>query len=144
MKRCLEIKKKKIESITIEEVNKSVVNIVCEYWEKLCHDLKSGDITFQQFGNHFSAMKKKEIKTELDFIANTFSDDQNQWIEQRLDQFTKYKVLRECVNGAKVITEFEKEFELDGHFEQVHKMMKLVCIYLFFKFIKVNSYIIFK
>lgn len=131
MKRCLEIKKKRIESITIEEVHKSVVDIVCESWETLCHELKSGDITFQQFGNHFSEMKKKELKLELDFIANMFSDYQNQWIEQRLDQFTKYKVLRECVNGAKVITEFAKEFELDGNFEQVHKMMKLVCIFFF-------------
>lgn len=131
MKRCLEIKKKRIESITIEEVNKSVVNIVCESWEKLCHDLKSGDITFLEFENHFSEMKKKELKKELDFIANILSDDQNQWIEQRLDQFTKYKVLGECVNGAKVITGFAKEFKLDGNFEQVHKMMKLVCIWFF-------------
>lgn len=75
MKRCLEIKKKKIELIIIEEVNKFVVNIVCEYWEKFCYDFKSGDIIFQQFGNYFFVMKKKEIKIELDFIVNIFSDD---------------------------------------------------------------------
>lgn len=130
MKRCLEIKKSGTESITIEEVNKSIVNIVCESWEKLCHDLKSGDITFQEFGNHFSDMKKKVVNKELNFIADKVlsSDSKKEWIEQRLYQFEQYKVLKESVNGAKVLTEFAKQFDLNGNFEQVQKMMKLVCI----------------
>lgn len=134
MKRCLEIKKNGTESITIEEVNKSIVNIVCGSWENLCHDLKSGDITFQEFGNHFSDMKKKVVDKELNFIANMSSDGKEQWIEQRLYQFEQYKVLRECVNGAKVLTEFAEQFDLNGNFEQVQKMMKLVCI-IFCKYI---------
>lgn len=131
MKRCLEIKKTQTKSITIEEVNKFIVNIVCECWDKLYHDLKSGDITFQEFGNHFSEMKKKVVNKELNFIADMSSDGRKQWIEQRLFQFEQYKVLRECVNGAKVITEFANQFDLNGNFEQVQKMMKLVCIHFF-------------
>lgn len=132
MKRCLEIKQKRKESITIEEVNKSIVNDVCEAWEKLCLDLKSGDITFQEFGNHFSEMTKRVVNKELNLIADISGDDQKQWIKQRLFQFEQYKVLRECVNGAKVITEFAKQFDLNGNFEQVQKMMKLVCIHFFY------------
>lgn len=129
MKRCLEIKQKRTESISIEEVNKSIVNSVFEAWEKLCLDLKSGDITFQEFGNHFGEMKKKVVTKELNLIADTSSDDKKQWIKKRLDQFDQYKVLRERVKGAKVITEFAKQFDLNGNFDEVLKMMELVCIH---------------
>lgn len=122
---------KRTEFITIEEVNKSIVNNVFEAWEKLCLDLKSGDITFQEFGNHFGEMKKKVVNKELNLIADTFSDDQKQWIKQRLFQFDQYKLLRERVEGAKVITDFAEQFDLKGEFDEVQKMMKLVCIHSF-------------
>lgn len=128
----MEIKQKRTESITIKEVNKFIVNNVFEAWEKLCHDLESGDITFQEFGNHFGEMKKKVVNEELNLIADTSSDDQKQWIKQRLFQFDHYKVLRERVKGAKVITEFAKQFDLNGNFDEVQKMMKLVCIHFFY------------
>lgn len=122
---------KRTEFITIEEVNKSIVNNVFEAWEKLCLDLKSGDITFQEFGNHFGEMKKKVVNKELNLIADTSSDDQKQWIKQRLFQFDQYKLLRERVEGAKVITDFAEQFDLKGKFDEVQKMMKLVCIHSF-------------
>lgn len=122
---------KRTEFITIEEVNTSIVNNVFEAWEKLCFDLKSGDITFQEFGNHFREMKKKVVNKELNLIADTSSDDQKQWIKQRLFQFDQYKLLRERVKGAKVITDFAKQFDLKGNFDEVQKMMKLVCIHSF-------------
>lgn len=122
---------KRTEFITIEEVNTSIVNNVFEAWEKLCFDLKSGDITFQEFGNHFGEMKKKVVNKELNLIADTSSDDQKQWIKQRLFQFDQYKLLRERVKGAKVITDFAKQFDLKGNFDEVQKMMKLVCIHSF-------------
>lgn len=122
---------KRTEFITIEEVNKSIVNNVFEAWEKLCLDLKSGDITFQEFGNHFGEMKKKIVNKELNLIADTSSDDQKQWIKQRLFQFDQYKLLRERVEGAKVITDFAEQFDLKGKFDEVQKMMKLVCIHSF-------------
>lgn len=83
MKRCLEIKKSGIEFIIIEEVNKFIVNIVCEFWEKFCYDLKSGDIIFQEFGNYFLDMKKKVVNKELNFIVDKvlFSDSKKEWIE---------------------------------------------------------------
>lgn len=122
---------KRTEFITIEEVNKSIVNNVFEAWEKLYLDLKSGDITFQEFGNHFGEMKKKVVNKELNLIADTSSDDQKQWIKQRLFQFDQYKLLREPVKGAKVITDFAEQFDLKGKFDEVQKMMKLVCIHSF-------------
>lgn len=122
---------KRTEFITIEEVNKSIVNNVFEAWEKLYLDLKSGDITFQEFGNHFGEMKKKVVNKELNLIADTSSDDQKQWIKQRLFQFDQYKLLRERVEGAKVITDFAEQFDLKGKFDEVQKMMKLVCIHSF-------------
>lgn len=122
---------KRTEFITIEEVNKSIVNNVFEAWEKLCLDLKSGDITFQEFGNHFGEMKKKVVNKELNLIADTSSDDQKQWIKQRLFQFDQYKLLIERVEGAKVITDFAEQFDLKGKFDEVQKMMKLVCIHSF-------------
>lgn len=122
---------KRTEFITIEEVNTSIVNNVFEAWEKLWFDLKSGDITFQEFGNHFGEMKKKVVNKELNLIADTSSDDQKQWIKQRLFQFDQYKLLRERVKGAKVITDFAKQFDLKGNFDEVQKMMKLVCIHSF-------------
>lgn len=122
---------KRTEFITIEEVNKSIVNNVFEAWEKLCLDLKSGDITFQEFGNHFGEMKKKVVNKELNLIADTSSDDKKQWIKQRLFQFDQYKLLRERVEGAKVITDFAEQFDLKGKFDEVQKMMKLVCIHSF-------------
>lgn len=127
----METKQNRTESITIEELNKSIVNNVFEAWEKLCLDLISGDITFQEFGNHFAEMKKKVVNKELNLIADTSSDDQKQWIKQRLFQFDQYKVLRERVKGAKVITEFAKQFDLNGNFDEVRKMMKLVSIHFF-------------
>lgn len=122
---------KRTEFITIEEVNKSIVNNVFEAWEKLYLDLKSGDITFQEFGNHFGEMKKKVVNKELNLIADTSSDDQKQWIKQRLFQFDQYKLLRERVEGAKVITDFAEQFDLKEKFDEVQKMMKLVCIHSF-------------
>lgn len=127
----METKQNRTESITIEELNKSIVNNVFEAWEKLCLDLISGEITFQEFGNHFAEMKKKAVNKELNLIADTSSDDKKQWIKHRLFQFDQYKVLRERVKGAKVITEFAKQFDLNGNFDEVRKMMKLVSIHFF-------------
>lgn len=76
-------------------------------------------------------MKKKVVTKELNLIADTSSDDKKLWIKKRLDQFDQYKVLRERVKGAKVITEFAKQFDLNGNFDEVQKMMELVCIHFF-------------
>lgn len=102
---------------------------MCESWEKLCNDLKSGDITFLEFENHFSQIKNKKIKTELNFIAESFCGLDNEWIVQRLVQYQQYKVLKGCVNVAKVIIEFTRQFKLHGNFQQVQEMMRLVCIF---------------
>lgn len=102
---------------------------MCESWEKLCNDLKSGDITFLKFENHFSQIKNKKIKTELNFIAESFCGLDNEWVVQRPVQYQQYKVLKECLDVAKVIIEFARQFELHGKFEQVQEMMRLVCIF---------------
>lgn len=104
---------------------------MCESWKKLCFNLKSGDITFLEFETHFSEMKEKEIKKELNFIVNIFGMGENKWIVERVLQYQQYKVLRECVNVAKVIIEFARQFELHGNFQQVQDMLKLVCIFKF-------------
>lgn len=98
-------------------------------WEKLCNDFKSGDITFLDFENHFSEIEKTEIIRELKFIADNFCMHDNKWIEERLSQYQQYKVLKECVNVAKVIIEFARQFELHGNFQQVQEVMRLVCIF---------------
>lgn len=105
---------------------------MCESWKKLCYDLKSGDITFLEFENHFSEMKQMKIKSELNVIVDIFRMSENEWIVERLLQYEQYKVLRECVNVAKVIIEFARQFELHGNFQQVQEMMRLVCIYKFY------------
>lgn len=127
--RCFEIKQKRTESITIEDVNKDFLDTVCYSWENLCNDLKSGDITFLDFENHFSEIEKTEIIRELNFIAEIFCMRDNNWIVERLSQYQQYKVLKECVHVAKVIIEFARQFELHGNFQQVQEMMRLVCIF---------------
>lgn len=102
---------------------------MCESWEKLCNDLKSGDITFLEFENHFSQIKNKKIKRELNFIAESFCGLDNEWIVQRPVQYQQYKVLKECLDVAKVIIEFARQFELNEKFEQVQEIIKLVCIF---------------
>lgn len=102
---------------------------MCESWEKLCDDFKSGDITFLDFENHFSEIEKTEIIRELKPIADIFCMHDNKWMEERLSQYQQYKVLKECVNVATVIIDFAKQFELHGNFQQVQEMMGLVCIF---------------
>lgn len=114
--------------LTINEIFESVWTKVFGSWKKLQDKLESGEITFKEFETHFSKMDIDSIKKELMFFCKS---SQISWIKERYSQIEQYKLLRQCLTGARVILDFVNEFELKGNFSAIERIVEMVIYDLF-------------
>jgi hypothetical protein len=122
-KEGLEIKANLKRLLTVDEIFESVWQKVYHSWTKLQNKLESGEITFKEFETHFSRMDVHTIQKELGFFCK-FSP--NSWVKDRCSQIEQYRRLRHCLMGADVILAFKKEFQLNGDFSAIERIVQMV------------------
>lgn len=114
---------KKQGPLTINEVMENVWQKVYKHWTSLVREIASGDITFKEFQQHFKNIPNDNLEEQLKNLSITSNKD---WIKERLRQFNQYRVLEQCVYGANVILKVVQEYKLEGDFQPIKMIEKMV------------------
>lgn len=114
-----EVDKKK-RPLTMTEVINNVWKNARQSWTDCRSKIVSGDITFKEFHKCFK--NNVNIERELELL----SEGNKGWIRKRMDQYQHYLILEQSVYGANVILKVVKEYKLNGNFQPIKKMKKLV------------------
>ena len=114
-----EVEQKK-RPLSMTEVINNVWKNARESWNVWRSKIVSGDITFKEFHKCFK--NNVTIEQELELL----SEDNNDWIRKRMDQYQHYLILEQSVYGANVILKVAKEYELKGNFQPIKTMKELV------------------
>lgn len=109
--------------LTINEVIENVWQKVYKHWTSLVREIAFGDITFKEFQQHFKNIPNDKLEEQLLHLSMTSS---NHWIKERLRQFNQYKILEQCVYGANVILKVVQEYKLEGDFQPIKMIEKMV------------------
>jgi hypothetical protein len=110
---------------TIQEVLQEVWVSTADKWRSICQKLKIGALLFTEFDDYFGKTEKDNLRLELNLLEK---DDNNKWVDERLDQIQKYRNLKECMFGAEAILEVVETFELKVNFKQIRYIHELVSI----------------
>ena len=108
--------------MTIQEVLQEVWVSTADKWRSICQKLKIGALLFTEFDDYFGKTEKDNLRSELNLLGK---DDNNKWVDERLDQIQKYRNLKECMFGAEAILEVVETFELKGNFKQIRDIHEL-------------------
>lgn len=114
---------KKQGPLTINEVMENVWQKVHKHWTNLVEEIIFGDITFKEFQQHFKNIPDDNLEEQLLHLSMTSS---NGWIKLRLRQFNQYRILEQCVYGANVILKVVQEYKLEGNFQPIKMIEKMV------------------
>ena len=109
--------------LTISEVITNVMHPVHQQWKELGIKLRQGNILFSEFNRYFQRKDNTYIKDELSIMS---PDNDTVWVFERVEQFRQHTTLRRCLNGAKVILEVVKRYELQGNFDKIKRIVDLV------------------
>ncbi|XP_063403574.1 E3 ubiquitin-protein ligase rnf213-alpha-like [Mytilus trossulus] len=119
--RGIELKKKKIRTLIIQEVFSEVWDPTAKLWKTICQKLKSGDLLFSEFDRFF---RKTEIATLQNELILLEREGNTSWVDERLYQVENYRNLKSCEFGAEAILEVVKAFDLKGDFNQIITICK--------------------
>lgn len=114
---------KKEGPLTLDEVMENVWQIVYKNWTSLRTKIALGDISFQEFQQHVKHIPNDNLEEQLMHLSITNSKD---WIKERLRQFNQYRILEQYVYGANVILKFVQEYKLEGDFQPIKMVVKMV------------------
>lgn len=114
---------KKQGPLTLDEVMENVWQNVHQNWTNLGRKIAVGDITFEEFQQHFKNIPNDNLEEQLKNLSITSNKD---WIKERLRQFNQYRVLEQCVYGANVILKVVQEYKLEGDFQPIKMIEKMV------------------
>lgn len=116
--------------LQIDELIEHVWKPTFKEWEQLHSRLKSGQILFSEFERICGRFDQNTLKREFLLLEGVESDKKIHWIQERIDQMSKYRNLQNCLNGASVIMKVVEEFELEGDFKAIEQILKLVRFYI--------------
>lgn len=114
---------KKQGPLTFDEVMENVWQNLHQNWTNLGRKIALGDITFKEFQQHFKNIPNDNLEEQLKHLSMTSKKD---WIKERLRQFNQYRVLEQCVYGANVILKVVQEYKLEGDFQPIRMIEKMV------------------
>lgn len=114
---------KKQRPLTLDEVMENVWQRVYQNWTSLRTQIALGDITFNEFQQHVKNIPNGNLEEQLMHLSMTNNKD---WIKGRLKQFNQYRILEQCVHGANVILKLVQEYNLEGDFQPIKMIVKMV------------------
>ncbi|XP_047563764.1 E3 ubiquitin-protein ligase RNF213 isoform X1 [Lutra lutra] len=92
---------------------------------KLCEDLRSGEITFQEVDTIFKDFVNKysQLTDDLQTMCVLDPSDQGDWISCRVGQIREYHHLHQAVGSAKAILKVKENLGLTGDFSVLHTLL---------------------
>lgn len=114
---------KKQGPLTLDEVMENVWQIVYTSWTSLKIKIAFGDITFKEFQEHVKNIPNDNLEEQLMHLSIPNNKDV---FKERLRQFNQYRTLEQYVYGANVILKFVQEYKLEGDFQPIKMVVKMV------------------
>lgn len=113
-----------VERITgIDQILQNVAIPAMQDWKALYQKLESGTIQFKEFEKLCGRANEEDIRE----LLIPFEDGiERPWINDRINQLSRFRSLDSCVNGANVISEIVEIYSMDGDFKTVNRILDLV------------------
>ena len=92
-------------------------------WHDFCKQMRDGSVTLEATIAYFGDMQMGKVEKELSFIFNRKDDPDCQFCLQQIDG---YRTLLQCKDSMDIVIEARKTLRLDGDFEVLDEMLKLV------------------
>ncbi len=115
------------EKLSFEDVAKDVWIPTERECRRLYRELKSGSITFKELDKNFGDCNRdyESISHEWKTLAIA-QGKKYQWIGKTLEKVRQYHILDQYREGAKVMLEMKKAFNLSGDFDDLEVVAKSV------------------
>lgn len=120
---AVEVRKRFDHALGIDEIMEHVWKPACKEWKALHQRLKTGEIFFREFDSLCGRMDPEALRKEFLILED---GKKSSWIKERIEQMTRYKNLQNCLDGASIIMEVVEEFELEGDFQPIRQIMRMV------------------
>lgn len=115
------------EPLTVEEVLEKVWEPVSRSLHGIKKRICDGTMLFTEFERLFGELHQDNLVKELEHLSE---ENDRDWIDERMRQVQEHRSVQQCVEGATVIQNVVKAYELEGNFEQMNMIIDMVCIAL--------------
>ncbi|XP_073689267.1 E3 ubiquitin-protein ligase rnf213-alpha [Garra rufa] len=125
--------------ITLEDLHSEIFEPCHDSYKKVYTRLKDGSITFEEVDVTFKAYKGKydELEAEVSIICKLDRNDDQCWVQTRIQQIKQYHELHLAVESAQVVIMVQQTLGLQGDFQVLEKL--LVTTHLDFKQERLDS-----
>lgn len=120
-KKCVDDKQG--EPLTTDEVISMVWEPVYKNLQTISKQIRDGTMLFTEFQKHFGKLDDDYLLKELENFA---VDGDSGWIKKRMEQIIEHRTVQQCVQGALVIMDVVKTYELEGNFQQISLIVEMV------------------
>ena len=120
-KKCVDDKQG--EPLTTDEVISMVWEPVYKNLQTISKQIRDGTMLFTEFQKHFGKLDDDCLLKELENFA---VDGDSGWIKKRMEQIIEHRTVQQCVQGALVIMDVVKTYELEGNFQQISLIVEMV------------------
>ncbi|XP_016095221.1 E3 ubiquitin-protein ligase rnf213-alpha-like isoform X1 [Sinocyclocheilus grahami] len=125
--------------ITLEDLHSEIFEPCYDAYKNIYTRLKDGRITFEEVDVTFKAYKGKydELEAEVAIICKLDHNDDQCWVQTRIQQIEQYHELHLAVESAQVVMMVKQTLGLQGDFQVLEKL--LVTTHLEFKQERLDS-----
>ncbi|KAL1277475.1 hypothetical protein QQF64_024148 [Cirrhinus molitorella] len=127
------------EEFTLEDLHSEIFEPCHDAYKNIYTSLKDGSITFEEVDVAFKAYKGKydELEAEVAILCKLDRNDDQRWVQTRIQQIEQYHELHLAVESAQVVIMVKQTLGLQGDFQVLEKL--LVTTHLDFKHERLDS-----
>ncbi|XP_043106269.1 E3 ubiquitin-protein ligase rnf213-alpha-like isoform X2 [Puntigrus tetrazona] len=111
--------------ITLEDLHSEIFEPCYDAYKNIYTRLKDGSITFEEVDTTFKAYKGKynDLEEEVAIICKLNRNDDQLWVQTRIQQIEQYHELHLAVESAQVVLMVKQALGLQGNFQVLEKLL---------------------
>lgn len=119
--------------ITLEYLYSEIFEPCYDSYKIIYTRLKDGSITFEEVDITFKAYKGKydDLEAEVAIICKLDRNDDQRWVQTRIQQIEQYHELHLAVESAQVVMMVKQTLGLQGNFQVLEKLLVTVSHLIF-------------
>ncbi|XP_053308819.1 E3 ubiquitin-protein ligase RNF213 [Spea bombifrons] len=110
---------------TIDDLVTTLFTPCFDLYKQIYEDLKSGLVTFDVVDTFLKDFKNNdsELRAEFRIMQRLRTEDNGQWIDERLTQIKQYHQLHVAFDSAKIVTDLKNCLHLSGDFSTLDTLL---------------------
>ncbi|XP_062976188.1 E3 ubiquitin-protein ligase RNF213-like [Elgaria multicarinata webbii] len=128
-------------TLNLDEVPHSLFTPSYKEFRRLYNSLKSGELKFAEVDALFKDFTNnyEELKNDFRTMCNLMSQNDGEWIEERIHQIQQYHQLHLAVDSAKIIDKVKECLNLSGDFKVLLRLLNFTDGFQFLQQEKLSS-----